>query len=218
MGTEAGPVSGCRPSVVMVGLARACPGLARMSRSGPGAPGSGVEPEASAAFARGMEELLAALGGQATARRMIDALAQQPTGRLSGVLRAAAASPAPAFPVAARGPFLAASRSRRGFSPSGSRHSPYNRPAITFWTKAISRSASTAEIFLPRCASPRRRASRGSHGSSMPAVSWAAARSRRLAGNGAGGLLHQPVDALAGARRPGLRRRALAGQVQADER
>ncbi len=60
-----------------------------MSRSQPGATDAGTEPETAAAFARGVEELLAALGGRATARQMADALGSEGNREAFGVLRAA---------------------------------------------------------------------------------------------------------------------------------
>ena len=46
-----------------------------MSRAEAGAPVSGAGPEPSATFLAGLDELVAALGGRATARQMVEALA-----------------------------------------------------------------------------------------------------------------------------------------------
>ncbi len=76
-----------RSAVVFHGLPD--PASARMSRSQPGAPEAGAESETSTAFARGVEELLAALGGRATARQMVEALTEEGKREAFGVLRAA---------------------------------------------------------------------------------------------------------------------------------
>ena len=76
-----------RSAVVFHGLAD--PGLARMSRAEPGASESGAGSEALAAFLGGLEELLASLGGQATARRVVAALADEANRDAFGALRSA---------------------------------------------------------------------------------------------------------------------------------
>ncbi len=60
-----------------------------MTRSDLGAPGSGAEPEVLEAFVVSLAELLAALGGQATIRRMVEALADEAHREAFGVLRSA---------------------------------------------------------------------------------------------------------------------------------
>ncbi len=76
-----------RSAVVYHGLPD--PALARVSRSELGAPGSGAVPDPRAAFLAGLEELLAALGGQATTRQMVDALSDEADREAFGVLRGA---------------------------------------------------------------------------------------------------------------------------------